>query len=107
MVNTFLVGSDIVFLRKQLSRAQAVDADAEKEDEYEYSVYAVCIMQMQNILQNMQTMQMQNMKMTLQAGQFGMVSLAKNFRKILIIVWYLVFLNFIISSSNLYAEYKD
>ena len=43
MVNTFLVGSDIVFLRKQLSRAQAVDADAEKEDEYEYSVYAVCI----------------------------------------------------------------
>ena len=40
MVNTFLVGSDIVFLRKQLSRAQAVDADAEKEDGYEYSVYA-------------------------------------------------------------------
>lgn len=65
---------------------------------------------MQNILQNMQTMQnlqMQDMKMTLQTGQFGMVSLAKDFHKILIVVWYLVFLNFTIISSNLDAEYKD
>ena len=64
---------------------------------------------MQNILQNMQTMQnlqMQDMKMTLQTGQFGMVSLAKDFHKILIVVWYLVSFNFIIS-SNLDAEYKD
>lgn len=40
MVNKFLVGSDIVSLRQQLSRAHAVDADAEEEDEYEYSAYA-------------------------------------------------------------------
>ena len=40
MVNTFLVGSDIVLLHKQLSRTQAVDVDAEDEDEYEYSAYA-------------------------------------------------------------------